>query len=51
MLFGKEFESDLIVIGCFLVLVKMIYGLSDEMFACLLNESILEEGRKELSEQ
>lgn len=47
---SDEFECDIIVATSLIVLLKMIYGLNDEMFSVLLCNEVLEEAQDYLNE-
>ncbi|KAL4485729.1 hypothetical protein ABPG72_010991 [Tetrahymena utriculariae] len=48
---SDEFDCDIIVSISLIILLKMIYGLNDEMFGVLLNNQILEEAKEYLNEK
>lgn len=48
---GDSFDCDLIVNAAFIVLLKMIYGLNDEMFGVLLKKDVLDEAKDYLNEK
>lgn len=48
---SDEFDSDIVVSSVFVILLKMIYGLNDEMFGVLLNKDILDEAKDYLNEK
>ncbi|KAL4472318.1 hypothetical protein ABPG72_002801 [Tetrahymena utriculariae] len=48
---SDEFDCDIIVSISLIILLKMIYGLNDEMFGVLLNNEILEEAKEYLNEK
>ncbi|EAS01181.1 hypothetical protein TTHERM_00317450 (macronuclear) [Tetrahymena thermophila SB210] len=48
---SDEFDCDIVVSTSLIILLKMIYGLNDEMFGVLLNNEILEEAKEYLNER
>ncbi|KAL4484027.1 hypothetical protein ABPG73_009225 [Tetrahymena malaccensis] len=48
---SDEFDCDIVVSTSLIILLKMIYGLNDEMFGVLLNAEILQEAKEYLNER